>query len=84
MNRQLEQASQSLEEAEAALALGNFDQFQVLLLQTAEILDTALNQINDSTARINELHELQVSFEGTSSADEIPEETPEDVLAMVA
>jgi hypothetical protein len=82
MKVELEQASRSLEDAEAAISFGDFSQLHDLLQQTTQLLDMALGQMNDSMMRIEALHELQQSFEEPrlpSREQEIEEE-----LAMVA
>ena len=84
MKVELEQVSHSLEEAEAALSFGNFEQLHDLLQQTTQLLDTALTQVNDSMARIEELHDLQLSFEQPPPRYRSREEEIEEELAMVA
>jgi hypothetical protein len=79
MKLELEQATRSLEEAEAALSLGNFVQLHELLQHTTELLDSALNHVNDSVALIEELHVLQESFEVPARA---VEDTPFDEPAL--
>jgi hypothetical protein len=82
MRVELQQATRSLEEAEAAISFGDFTQLHDLLQQTTQLLDTALGQLNDSMVRIEALHELQQSFEEPRSPS--PEEEMEEELALVA
>lgn len=83
MKVELEQASRSLEEAEASLSFGNFAQFHDLLQHTTELLDTALNRMNDSMARIEEVRGLQQSFEEPAPPDRSREQEIEEELSMV-
>ena len=83
MKFEFEQVTRSLEEAEAALSLGDFQQLHNSLQQTTELLDTALNHINDSLSRLSELHGLQQSFDEPIAPYHAPQDEAEEEL-MVA
>lgn len=83
MKMELEQVTRSLEEAEAALSMGNFDQLHDMLQQTTQLLDTALNHMNDSLSHLSELHGLQQSFDEPIAPYRTPQDETEDEL-MVA
>ena len=78
MTAELEQVSRSLEEAEAALSFGNFSQLHDLLQHASQLLDTALSDLDESVARIEEVRGLQQSFEEAppfrSQEEELEEE----------
>lgn len=86
MKVELEEVSRSLEEAEAALSFGNLAELHDLLQRTTELLDSALSQMNDSMARIEELHGLQQSFEEAPPPPPYRnrEQEIEEELSMVA
>ena len=83
MKLELEQVTRSLEEAEAALSMGDFKQLHNSLQQTTQLLDTALNHINESLSRLSELHGLQQSFDEPIPPYHVPQDETEEEL-MVA
>ena len=84
MTAELEQVSRSLEEAEAALSFGNFNELHELLQRAAEALDAALRRMNEAEVRIEELHGLQESFEEPPPFPSQEEEFEEEELLVVA
>ena len=83
MKLEFEQVTRSLEEAEAALSMGDFEQLHNSLQQTTQLLDTALNHINESLSRLSDLHGLQQSFDEPIAPYRAPQDETEEEL-MVA